>query len=489
MATTTAPTHIEQPAQSVRASSSMKLVQVVGWLVLLIVPLCFHFSMDWEALKISDSVSQCLTLLLCAVIMWVFRLLPDFVPSVFLMVGLLSMGVAPPEIVFSGYSSQAFFLALSVLSLSNVITSSGLSQRILSFVVYKWRPKNKYMFSSIIFTFGLLTTPFIPSTNGRASLIAPFLNDALEHIAQNSREHQRLAVALLGGISLLSPMFLSAKAINLLLWGMLSTQDQYSFNFTFWFIAALVPGMILIVLFIIAQALVFYNQKHIPINHELLESQRHNVTKMNNQEIVGVIAVVSFIFLILTYSYHHIEIHLIAFILFFSFLFFKVINRTQLSTFTDWGFLIFLGGMIGFTNVLQFLQLNDLIATSFAWLLQYIDTDIHLFILLLSALVFVFRLFISINATVILLAGALLPATAVYGGSAWLVGFVILMMSESFIWPYQASYYMQSIAVLGSRHWDVFHSHRVYAINGLIFLLKLATIYLSLPYWKFLGVL
>ncbi len=464
-------------------------VRPVGWLVLLIVPLSVYYGVDWEALQVTESVVHCIVVLLCAVIMWVFRLLPDFVPSVFLLVGLLSLGVAAPQVVFSGYSSQVFFLALSVLSLSSVIMSSGLSQRIMLYAMHKWRPKNKYLFSIIIFLFGALATPFIPSTNGRAALIAPFLNDALKHIPQNSVEHQRLVVALLGGMSLLSPVFLSAKSINLLLWGMLSSQDQYTFNYLFWMMAALVPGLILLALYLLTQALVFFNNEKITIDADIIAAQYRDLPPLSQQEIAGFAALASFILLILTYSYHHIEIHLVAFILFFALLFFNIINQKQLSNSIDWGFLIFLGAMVGFTNVLQLLQLNDLLAANFSWLTRHVESNIHLFIFLLSALVFLFRLFIPVNATVILLAGALLPAMALLGSYAWLVGFIILMMSESFIWPYQVSYYLQCNAILGKRHFAALHSRRVYTVNGLTFLLKLAAIYLSLPYWKLLGVL
>ena len=479
----------EPPEPAARGVVLWDFVRPVGWLVLLIVPLSVYYGVDWEALQVTESVVHCIVVLLCAVIMWVFRLLPDFVPSVFLLVGLLSLGVAAPEVVFSGYSSQVFFLALSVLSLSSVIMSSGLSQRIMLYAMHKWRPKNKYLFSIIIFLFGALATPFIPSTNGRAALIAPFLNDALKHIPQNSVEHQRLVVALLGGMSLLSPVFLSAKSINLLLWGMLSSQDQYTFNYLFWMMAALVPGLILLALYLLTQALVFFNNEKITIDADIIAAQYRDLPPLSQQEIAGFAALASFILLILTYSYHHIEIHLVAFILFFALLFFNIINQKQLSNSIDWGFLIFLGAMVGFTNVLQLLQLNDLLAANFSWLTRHVESNIHLFIFLLSALVFLFRLFIPVNATVILLAGALLPAMALLGSYAWLVGFIILMMSESFIWPYQVSYYLQCNAILGKRHFAALHSRRVYTVNGLTFLLKLAAIYLSLPYWKLLGVL
>ena len=475
--------------QQENSNSLLRFVRLTGWVLLLIAPLSLYYGVDWNALDVPNSVSRCITILLCAVIMWIFRLLPDFVPSVFLLVGLLVLEVAPPTIVFSGYGSQVFFVALCVLSLSSMLTSSRLSQRILSYIVYKWQAKNKTMFSTIVFIFGLLMTPFIPSTNGRAALIAPFLDDALTQIPQNSKEHQRLIVALLGGISLLSPVFLSAKSINLLLWGMLSIHDQHHFNYLFWTIAALLPGLILVTLFLIVQALVFFNNDKISIREEAIKHLFCAENKLSRKEKVGIVTMCSLVLLVITHPYHRIEIHLLAITLFFSLLLFNVIHQRRLSNSIDWGFLIFIGAMIGFSNVLQFLRLDELVTANLSWLTQYIGSNDYMFIFLLSALVFLFRLFMPINATVILLGGALIPVSAIYGGYAWVVGFVILMMAESYIFPYQASYYMQCTCTLGVRHAKALHAHRVYALNGSVFFLKLAAIYLSLPYWTFLGVL
>ena len=464
-------------------------VQTVGWLSLLIVPWTIYYSTDWTALNVSTPVSYCILLLLCAVLMWVFRLVPDFVPSIFLLIGCLFLGVAPPNVIFSGYGSTTFFLALSVLSLSGVIMRSGLSKRIILYAMHKGRPNNKFLFSTIVFFFGIVSTPFIPSTNARSSMIAPFLDDALKHIPQNSKEHQRLIISLLSGISLLSPMFLSAKSINLLFWGMLSVQDQNVFNYIFWIIAAAVPGVIMVILFLIVQGLLFWNNEHIVINREFIEQQYRSLPKLSKQEIIGFVALIAFVVLILTYSYHRIDIYLVAFMVFFALLFFNVLDKQQISSSIDWSFLIFLGAMIGFTQVIQFLNLGDFITSGLSWLMQYLKTNIFLFIIYLSSVVFLFRLFMPINATVILLAGALIPATAIYGNYAWIIGFIILMMSESYILPYQASYYMQCESILGKRHAQALRSHRVYAVNGLTFLIKLIAILLSVPYWDLLGIL
>ena len=464
-------------------------VSNIGWLLVLLVPFTLYMVLDASATTgASKQLNYFVFLISSAVIMWVFRLQADVIPSIFLLLGFLMLGVAPASVVFSGYASETFFMALSILALSSVIVDSGLSKRVM-LMAFHYGPKNKYLFSAVIFVFGLVLTPLIPTTNGRASIIAPMLKEALNHYKKNSVEHQRIVASLLGGLSLLSPAFLSAKSVNLVIWGMLSTQDQSIFNYSYWLLAALVPCVILLVLYSLALVVIFWNNDKIDVNFDLIREQYLQLPKVNKKERNAMIALFIFMLMIVTYSQHHINIPLIAFGIFFGLLFFNLLEKEDLSSSIDWSFLIFLGAVIGLSNTMQFLQMGDLIASNISWLTVYIQQNIYLFILFLSILVFIFRLFLPINACVLLLGTILVPIATIYGGSAWMIGFIILMMAESYIFPYQASYYMQCESILGADHLEALNSNRVYLINGLVFILKVIAICLSVGYWEFLGVL
>lgn len=482
---------MNQPIQTQTAVNERADLQFylspIGWLLALLVPLYFYYFGGWQG-HISEQAVYLIIILFSAVCMWVFRLLPDFVPSVFLLLGLLLLGAVPASVAFSGYSSQTFFMALSILSLSGVIIRSGLSERMMLFALNKG-PKNKLLFPGIIFICGVLATPFIPTTNGRVSLIAPFMGVILKQIKKGSVEHERMASVLLAGLSLFSPIFISAKSINLLVWGMLSTQDQSVFNYSFWLFAALVPGAIVGILYLLALVLIFWNNETIEIDEEYLKSEYESLPKISSSEIMAMVGLGCFVTLIVTHSVHHISLSLAAFLIFFSLLFFNLLNKRQISDLIDWSFLIFLGALIGFANAMEYLHIDQLVASNLSWLNHYLQSDITVFILLLCSVVFIIRLFLPINTTVILLAGALMPTASLYGASPWLVGFIILMMSESFIWPYQASYYMQCESILGEDHREALTSKRVLTLNFLVFLIKTLALYLSIPYWKLLGIL
>ena len=63
--------------------------------------------------------------------MWVFELVKEFLPALFAILLILILGLAPTDVVLSGFSSSGFFMAMSILGLGTVIVLSGLSFRFL----------------------------------------------------------------------------------------------------------------------------------------------------------------------------------------------------------------------------------------------------------------------------------------------------------------------------------------------------------------------
>jgi DASS family divalent anion:Na+ symporter len=126
--------------------------------------------------------------LLCAVcvtvVMWIFSLLPEFVPALFVVLISILLGVVPPEVALSGFGSKSFFMALRILGLSVVITVSGLSYRAL-LVLLRIGPANKVWYNICLFATGVALTPVVPTANGRISIVTPFLVDLLGAFDKN----------------------------------------------------------------------------------------------------------------------------------------------------------------------------------------------------------------------------------------------------------------------------------------------------------------
>jgi hypothetical protein len=109
-----------------------------------------------------------------------------------------------------------------------------------------------------------------------------------------------------------------------------------------------------------------------------------------------------------------------------------------------------------------------------------------LFVLLLYGLVNAIRLAAPINATSVILATILMPLAQVNGVNEWLVGFIILVFSDVWWFPYQCSYYLQMQQVNdGAAPYD---ERRFLWLNAFLNVARLLAVYAGFPYWTMLGI-
>lgn len=461
---------------------------VLGWILTFLTPLATYFYFSTYGDLPNVQAVYLISVVSATVMMWVFRLLPDFIPALFAVLCAILMGIAPPEVALKGFASDSFFMALSILGLSAVISVSGLSYRML-LLLLRAGPANKYWYNFSLFITGAFLTPIIPTTNGRTAIMTPFLTDLLNSMDEKSAKSvaPQLSVSLMSGLSLFSGIFLSSKSVNFVIFGMLPPQEQYLFQWLYWFYAASVVGAVLFVLFWIGSFVVFRGEESASIPKSVVRSQLSLLGPVTPSEWAGIVGLVALVMSFLTAALHRIEVPWIALAILFSLLMFGFLGNKDFREKIDWSFLFFLGGLIGLVMVMRHVGLDAWLTLKLSWLGDYMAGDFFSFVLMLSAAMFVARLALPINATVIVFATFLIPTALFIGFNPWLVGFVLLLMSESFIWPYQASYYAQFISIAGpaARTDD----RRVALMQILIFVFKLIAIYVSIPFWQSLGIL
>jgi len=471
-----------------RNAPNIKMKEILGWLLLIVLPVCVYFSMLGVA-DIPDQRTPLLLSILCiCVVMWVFSLAPDFVPAILAVLCILLMGLAPPEIALTGFSGNSFFMALSIFSLSTVIMSSGLSYRLL-LLLLKIGPEHKAWYSFSLFLTGLIMTPLIPTANGRVAIAAPFLKEILSAFNQQDAdiEAPRLSASTLSGVSLFSAVFMTSKSVNFIIYGLLPLQDQARFQWLNWFYAASVVTAFLALGYLLMIWLLFRNQSRPIIAKEILVAQLKLLGPMSASEWACSAGLVTLLVSFMTASIHHIAVPWIALSIMLGLLLFSFLNSKDFREKIDWGFLIFLGSLIGIVNTMKYIGLEAYLGTQLAWMSVYIEESFSYFILLLALAIFVVRLILPINATIVIFATLLIPFGDHYGISPWLIGFLILLLAESFIWPYQASYFMQFLSITGSQ--SQARHPRIMVFHLLLFVLKLLAIYASMPFWRSLGLI
>jgi len=480
-------TNIDDSLLESIVTSSVSPRHLIGWVVTSLAPFIIYFSLQNAGLP-SEQALYLLSILGTTISMWVFRLLPDFVPAIFAILSIALLNLTPSEIMLSGFSSNTFFMALSIFGLSALIITSGLSLRILLWLLLIGPPHKAWYYLSL-FLSGMALTPVVPTSNGRISIVAPFMNDLLNIFdkASAQAEAPRLAAAVVGGTSLLSAIFLSSKSVNFLVFGLLPRQEQEQFQWLDWFFAASVCGAVMIVLYFCACWVLFRNTAKPTIPKNLISDQLNILGPMAVSEWGSVIGLLILLISFITTSVHHIAVPWIALAILFSILMFGFLEKTDFRNRIDWSFLIFLAALIGLVASMKHVGLDTWITANLGWLNSFMENDFNLFILVLSLSIFLVRLTMPTFATVVIFATLLIPTAVNLGVNPWLVGFIILLMSETFIWPYQATYYSLFCSITGDSASS--NDKRIMTLHALTFGIKLVAIYVSLPYWRMLGIL
>ena len=173
-------------------------------------------------------------------------------------------------------------------------------------------------------------------------------------------------------------------------------------------------------------------------------------------------------------------------ILFFL-LMFQFLSTKDFQQGIDWSFLIYLASLIGLVRAMEDVGLDRWISGNLTWLQPLMAQNMPQFVALLAVAIFAVRLILPINATVVIFATLLVPTAVNIAVNPWLIGFLVLLISESFIWPYQASYYAQFRSM--ARPEAGVDSPRLVILHCLEFLMKLTAVYVSFPFWRSIGIL
>lgn len=461
-------------------------VDILGWITALALPaslmvLLQDTTMTWACLNF-------IVIFSAALVMWIFRLLPEYVPAVFMILATMLLGLAQQSVLLSGFSSDSFFLALGVFGIGSVLVKSRLFYR-LSLLIINHLPKNKFLLQTVIFFIGALLTPIMTAQSARVSLIAPLLEDVRKTagIKANSVTANSLACAAFNGCILLSVMFLTGKSSNFVLFGMLPEQIQWQYGWLNWLIVASVPCVILVFFFFILLVLQFRDKNSIEVNQLTLRQELLLMGRLTVNEWAAIASIIALILGLVFSSWHQIPSAWVAFAIFFILLTSGVLNKDDFKNGINWPFLFYLGAIIGIMRCVQEIGIDSWIINYLSWLSDIAYEKQILFIVLVYVLSWFGCLLFGTMAAPALMFTLLMPIAQHALMSVWLVAFVILMATEAWIFPYQASYY------LCFEEWvrdnKTYNLRKTLLINACFSILRLVAILLSIPFWHKLGVL
>ncbi|TAD80367.1 MAG: TRAP transporter large permease subunit [Oscillatoriales cyanobacterium] len=464
-------------------------VQSCGWILSVVVPVLLYLwlrnltEFDWNS-------QMFLLVLSSTIVMWVFGMVPEFIPGLFCILSLLILDIAPSNVILAGFASGSFFMALSLFGLGAVLMGSGLTYRLVLWLS-RYIPKTEFWYAVSMFVTGLLMTPILPSANGRIGLLGPILSDTIDAtgIKQGSRAATHLSFAAFSGASLLSHVFLSSKSANFVVYGLLPIQSQQQFSWIYWLQASLVIGLATLVLYFLSTFFLFRNRTKLQISRQQVEAQVETLGPLSSQEWISLISTVILLLGIVTASIHKIQLPWIGLGVLFLVLAFGLLKKNEFRTQIDWPFLILLGSLVGISEAMSYLGLDTHFGSYLTWLSDSMKSNFSLFIFLLSVTILVVRFVIPNTTAVAIFATILIPMSEANGVNPWLIGAIILNISDAWFFPYQCSYYLQFQELLENRPQPLFNEKLLLKGNFLSTVIRFLSIYLSLGYLRYMGIL
>ena len=455
--------------------------------VLLAVILCFPSALLLKNMGLSSPRVALMELLIAATIFWSTKALSFHTVSIALPVAAVLLNVATPAEAFSGFSSSTWFLVLAVFGISASVAKTGLLYR-LTLIMMKRFPRNYLGQALAVALSGMILTPIIPSPNGRLALASPLILTLSEVLGykKGSGGAVGLAMATFLGHGNLSQMFMNGSFVNFFMLGLLPPEVGSSVTWGYWFKAGLVLSVFFFLCSYVAVIAFFRPSEMKELVSSVTDTQLRTLGPITTEEKVCLLAVFTSLAGFLTQSWHHIDGAWIAMLSLLILFATSVLDQNTLRSGIDWAFVISLGALIGFGNVIAGSGLPEIVATAAKPHLEFLAGSRLIFLLFITVSVVVIRLILPAFPSIVVCILALLPISATLQISPLLLGIIVLFVNEPWFLPHQSMIFQ---TLLSSTEGRLFDHEQTVKLAFLHVLFILAAITVSFPYWKYLGLI
>lgn len=471
-----------------QASYQKEIVQILGWLLTVIAPvLIYYLTPSFEVSGVDKGAKLFLCILSSASIMWIFSLLPEFVPGLFVLLATLLLSLVETPVILSGFASSTFITLLSIAVMTLAIMQSGVIARFLSYCLR--HISSVKCAGWILFGFGVIITPILPSIISRSQLFGPVFSEISKSIKLKGDNDKRTLLYASGffGFTLLSSSFLSASLLNFIIFSLLPLQEQQQFQSKGWIQATLMITAILLVVYMLVFSIFFKSkEKNEKTSYNFILKRDKKELKLKLNEVVSLGSLLVFFVGMLTTSYHKIPISWLALSILFMLLAVGIVKTEDFEKKVDWSYLFYVSSIVGISSTFKVLALDiwlyDLLLSLFPIIL-YNKILLFVFITVITLLL---RLILPVGVVVILLIPTAIAISTKIGINAWTLCFVLLFVGDAWFFPYQCSFYQIYKTAFDK---SLINEKKFLKLNASFNLVKLLALFLSLYYWKYLSLI
>jgi anion transporter len=436
---------------------------------------------------LDDGGTKLLGLLALTLTYWVFWVLPDYGVALIFALGLILSGLASREAVLGGFSSTTWFMTLGVLGLGAAITGSGLFYR-LSLHLVRFFPLSFYWQVTGMGVMGVVVMALIPQQTARTVVISQMLMNLSESLGYKtpSKESTGLFAASFLGLGQLGFLFLTGSTTSLIAWGLLPADVRSQFTWGYWFLAALPPTLIVLVIVLAAIAVIFRPEAEPKISYKMVQTQLDILGPLSVKEWLSLGVLCFTVTGWLTVSWHGIDGAWIALIAFCVLVNTGVLGWQSMKKAIDWELLIYMGVTLSIPTLLTHARIDQ-------WLVELIKPAIEPFMknpawlfVVIALLAYALKLIFTSFLTVVTLSVALVPLSIDFDMSPWIIVMIVLMASEVWFFPFQVDWHTMAYSTTEKKGFSYPLMCRINPFYAVAYILALIA---AIPFWRYLGLI
>ena len=442
----------------------------------------------WQPdLGLDASATKLLGLICFTLIFWVFRVLPDYgVALIFGMVIILTK-LDSAETVMGGFASTTWFMTLGVLGLGAAITGSGLFYR-FSLHLVRMFPLSYYWQIFATGIMGVVVMALIPQQTARTVITSQMLVNLSESLGYKtpSKASTGLFVASFLGLGQLGFLFLTGSTTSLIAWGLLPKDVRAQFTWGYWFLAALPPTLVVIVIVLLCSIVLYRPESKPKISYKMVETQLNVLGPMSYKEWISQAVLLFTIAGWLTAPYHGIDGAWIAIIAFAVLVNTGIIDWNMLRKGIDWELLIYMGITLSIPTLLKQAKIDLWLVDALSPLiLPFVNSPVRFFLVIIL-LTYLLKLIFTSFLAVVTLSVALLPLSIDVGMSPWIIAMIVLVASEVWFFPFQVDWHMLAYSTTDGKGFSYPLMCRINIFYAVAYIIALIA---AIPYWRYLGLM
>jgi di/tricarboxylate transporter len=460
--------------------------EILGWATVLVAPPLVYVAMQAAGFSVQSAIFA--ALLGATVLFWVFGLVDEFVPALVAVVAALIIGLAPPGVALAGFASPSLLLLLGVYALSAVISTSGLSYRLMTRLLLRL-PDRPVWHQVTLLGSGYLLSPLMPSTNARLSLLTPVYQDMATglRLPPKGPAITALLAATFGGAILFSPMMATSKSSNIAALSLFPAQVQAEFSGLFWLVAAAVAALGVTVIHLVVLPLMFPTGNESPLPKAQMQRTLEEMGPLKPQEWIAAGGFVFFLLGSATTGWHHVKPAYLAGCVLLALLLTGALLRKDFQRQLDWPMIFFLLGIDSLMRIMNHLGLADALARALDQRFDFVGGNIAVFIGVALAVTLTVRLALPVTAGMLTAAIVLLPVAAAQGIHPWICVFCAAVFSDISFFRHQGTNGIIQMRSAGL--FEQIDERGFLRYNLLMNAARVAVVYASIPWWGWLGLL